>query len=116
MDQALSGNSEQEEPELSDDEIEARTVKYNVSRIAKLSSGKFALFTPFSNDEGIKVVHIGTLEELQHLIPTADECQDFVQALRDESAPLSNEDRVQGLAFLTLLGLTKPKEPFKRRI
>lgn len=51
---------------ISDDEMEARTLKYTRTlSIVPLSSGKYALFLPFSNEEGKPLAFIGEWAELE---------------------------------------------------
>ncbi len=72
---------------MTDDEEEAKNAKYNCCRIVLLTSGAFALFMPFSNDEGMPLEHVGTIEEIIPKILTAAECDTFherAQARQDK--------------------------------
>lgn len=66
---------------MTDDEQEATSIKYNVARIVKLSTGRFALFHPFDNDRGMPLRTIGTIEELAPLIPSSEEITLYLDKL-----------------------------------
>jgi len=55
------------------DELEAHSVKYNVARIVRLSSGAFALFSHY-REGAIDLIKVGTIEEIANYIPSANEC------------------------------------------
>lgn len=55
------------------DELEAESVKYNVARIVRLTSGAFALFTHYRVGS-LDLIKVGTIEELAPHIPSADAC------------------------------------------
>lgn len=55
------------------DELEALSIKYNVARIVRLSSGNFALFSHYRAGT-MDLIKVGTIEEIVGLIPSADEC------------------------------------------
>jgi hypothetical protein len=55
------------------DELEAESVKYNVARIVRLTSGAFALFTHYHSST-LSLIKVGTLEEIAPHIPTAEQC------------------------------------------
>lgn len=55
------------------DELEAESVKYNVARIVRLTSGAFALFTHY-REGSLDLVKVGTIEDLAPHIPTAEQC------------------------------------------
>jgi len=58
---------------MNDDETEALSYKYHGCNILRLSSGAFALFLPWTNAEGMPLVFIGTMAEIEPLImSTAD--------------------------------------------
>ncbi len=59
---------------MTDDMQEALSIRYNTARIVRLSSGAFALFAPWTNADGMPIIHIGTLTDLTDLIPSANEC------------------------------------------
>jgi len=56
-----------------DDELEAGSVKYNVARIVRLSSGRFALFSHYRAG-ALDLIKVGTIEEIAPHIPSADAC------------------------------------------
>ncbi len=58
---------------MTEDEQEAQSIKWNVARIVRLSSGAFALFSHY-RENTLDLIKIGTIEELATHIPTADEC------------------------------------------
>lgn len=58
---------------MTPDELEAQSVKYNVARIVRLSSGNFALFSHYHSG-AINLIKVGTLEALADDIPTAEAC------------------------------------------
>lgn len=69
-------------PPLPDDRdadwLEAQSVKWNVARIVRLSSGRFALLTHY-NEGALNLIKVGTLEEIANYIPSASECEaDYV--------------------------------------
>lgn len=88
---------------------EASAIRYNISRIVRLSTGRFAIFSPWTNDDGINLLHIGTLAEIEPFILSADECRDWTECLTKPT---------EGPTLLEQLGLSKPKpaKPFPRRI
>lgn len=56
-----------------DDEIEAASGKYNCCRIMRLSSGNFAVFAPYSADDGIDLIYLGDFSGAQAAILTAEQ-------------------------------------------
>ncbi len=94
---------------MPDDEAEALSYKYHGCNILRLSSGTFALFLPWTNAEGMPLVFIGTLAEIEPLIMSTTELQ---ANLRELERP-TEENRVAGRSLLAALGLVKP---IKRRI
>lgn len=97
---------------MTDDEQEAESIKYNVARIVRLSSGNFALFSAFDNDDGIRLIHIGDLNSLEPFIPTAAECEVAIRSIRDSETVT---DLTEGHNLLQALGLATKPEPLKRR-
>lgn len=72
---------------MTDDEQEAKSVKYNVCRIVRLSSGNLALFNPFTNQSGLPLVAIGPDAEILPQILTAEQVDQYhIQWERDEMA------------------------------
>lgn len=71
---------------MTDDEQEALSVKYNVCRIVRLTSGNFALFMPFSNDEGLPLEHIGPIEEIVSKILSAEQVECYHAKWRSREA------------------------------
>lgn len=61
------------EDDRSRDRLEAESVKYNVARIVRLSSGRFALFSHYRAG-ALDLITVGTIEEIVDHIPSADEC------------------------------------------
>jgi len=55
------------------DEQEAHSIKWNVARIVRLSSGNFALLTHYRAG-ALDLIKVGTLEEIAGFIPTAEQC------------------------------------------
>lgn len=55
------------------DELEAESVKYNIARVVRLTSGAFALFT-HHREGAIDLIKVGTIEEIAPHIPTAEQC------------------------------------------
>lgn len=92
---------------MTDDEIEAASLKYNCARIVRLSSGNFALFYPWSNSAGMPLVGIGSLDNLAALIPSADEVISFCEETAHDR---SDYDVVKAKSLLQSLGF-KPKPP-----
>ncbi len=58
--------------EMTDEEKEVSHKRYFSQHIMRLSSGRFALMTSFSNAIGIQQQAIGTLAELEPLIVVPD--------------------------------------------
>ena len=84
---------------------EASAIRYNISRIVRLSTGRFAVFSPWTNDDGIDLLAIGTLAEIEPMILTAAECTDWVRSL---STPID---------LTALLRIPQPPtQPFPRRL
>lgn len=86
---------------MTDEHLEALNSKYNIARIVRLSTGRFALFDTFANADGIPLLGIGTLDQLAGLIPTASEC---AERLVTEPTPRGHE-------LLSMLGLGQPSAP-----
>lgn len=53
---------------------EANHAAYNCCRIVRLSSGRFAVFSPHSNDDGISLMAIGTADEVSLAVLSVEEC------------------------------------------
>lgn len=58
---------------MTDDELEAQSIKWNVARIVRLASGRFALLTHYRG-AALDILKIGTLEEIADHIPTYEQC------------------------------------------
>ncbi len=95
---------------MSPDEQEAKSLAYNCARIVRLTSGNFALLSPFS--PGSEVIEIGSWSALEHLVPTSDELSTWHQ---EESYRPTDADIPAAKSLLETLGLAKPKLPIKRR-
>jgi hypothetical protein len=84
---------------LSDDRgpdyYEAQSIKWNTARIVCLSSGLFALLSPF-NEGAIDLIKVGTLEEIAGHIPTYDECVSYCE----RAQPVSKRPGPRGTAEL----------------
>lgn len=86
---------------MTPDEQEAESVKYNVARIVRLSSGNFAFFSHY-NEGTINLIRIGTLEEIAPLIPSADEC--------GYTVPRAERPKVEGLVdLMSIINSMEPK-------
>lgn len=67
-----------------DDWLEAQSIKWNVARICRLSSGRFALLTHYRAG-ALDIIKIGTIEEIVDHIPTAEQCEtEYVAPIRRE--------------------------------
>ncbi len=55
------------------DWLEAQSIKWNVARIVRLSSGRFAILTHYRAG-ALDIIKVGTLEEIADFIPTAEQC------------------------------------------
>jgi hypothetical protein len=60
---------------MTDDELEAHSIKWNTARIVRLSSGRFALLTHYRAG-ALDIIKVGTIEEIVDHIPTAEQCED----------------------------------------
>lgn len=96
---------------MTDDMQEALSIRYNTSRIVRLTSGNYALFAPWTNAEGMPVVHIGSLSDMADLIPTAIECAEWV----DSITPV-HEARESKINLAQALGITRPVVKIERRL
>lgn len=76
---------------MTDDEQEANSIKWNVARIARLSSGNFALLTHYVEGR-LDILKIGTLAEIEALIPTEAQCACEYAAPRSKLAKLDLAD------------------------
>lgn len=56
------------------DELEAHAIKWNVARIVRLSSGRYALLTHY-REGALDIIKVGTIEEIAPHIPTAEQCE-----------------------------------------
>jgi hypothetical protein len=90
---------------MTDEEIEAANTKYWTSGIVRLSSGRYAIFDPFSNEDGMPLRAIGTLAEIEQFIPDA---RDVYEYARQQNAAKDESPR----DLLISLGLI---QPIKRR-
>ena len=91
---------------MDDNEVEALNYKYHGCNILRLSSGAYALFLPWTNAEGMPLVYIGTLTEIEPLIMSTTELQANLQELERPT----EENKVAGRSLLAALGLVKPIE------
>lgn len=57
-----------------DYDLEVHSIKWNVARIVRLSSGHFALLTHYRAG-ALDIIKVGTLEEIAPHIPTAEQCE-----------------------------------------
>lgn len=73
------------------DRLEAESIKYNVARIVRLSSGRFALLSHYQGGM-LNLLKIGTLEEVATFIPTADECADLCKRVEEPKGKLTKLD------------------------
>jgi hypothetical protein len=55
------------------DWLETQSIKWNVARIVRLSSGRFALLTHYRAG-ALDIIKVGTLEEIADHIPTTEQC------------------------------------------
>ncbi len=55
------------------DRLEAESIKWNVARIVRLSSGRFALLTHYRAG-ALDIIKVGTIEEIVDFIPTYEQC------------------------------------------
>jgi len=85
-------------PSLEDDRsadiLETHSIKWNVARIVRLSSGRFALLTHYRAG-ALDIIKVGTIEEITPFIPTAEQCY--------EDEPRPSVARRLGKADLTEL-------------
>lgn len=79
------------------DYYEAQNIKWNTARIVRLSSGNYALLSPF-NEGAIDLIKVGTLEEIAGAIPTYDECVAYCE--RTASKPIAKRAGPRGTAEL----------------
>lgn len=96
---------------MTPDEQEALSIKHNCARIVRLSSGNLALFAPWTNGNGMPLVHIGPMPEIDALIPTAAECASWVESI----TPV-REYAESKLNLAHALGIEKPTIVIGRRI
>jgi len=88
------------------DEVEALSYKYHGCNILRLSSGAYALFLPWTNAEGMPLVFIGPMADIEPLIMSTTELQ---ANLRELERP-TEENKIAGRSLLAALGLVKPIE------
>lgn len=81
------------------DELEAHSIKWNVARIVRLSSGRFALLTHYRAG-ALDIIKVGTIGEIVDHIPTPEQCVTEYKPRR-ESKDKSNLDEL-----LADIGLT----------
>lgn len=94
---------------MTDDEQEALSTKYTTPRVAALSSGKFAIFHPFTNGEGMPLRVIVEFEELWEALREAqvdNTAEPVHHQTMEKENPLAN----------IVAALSKPQEPFRRRV
>jgi hypothetical protein len=105
---------------VDEEELEARGAKYNCDRIVRLASGRFALFAAWSQDDGISLITIGTLEELAPMIHTTEEIDAHnpttLPAFDPDELAYASKGKGTVMDLIGLLGLGKKAEPIKRRI
>jgi len=90
-------------PSLEDDRsadlLEAHSIKWNVARIVRLSSGRFALLTHYRAG-ALDIIKVGTIEEIVDHIPTPEQCVTEYKAPRERETKGSVND------LLADIGLT----------
>jgi len=83
---------------MTGDELEAQNVKYHTPRVAALSSGRFAVYGPFTNSAGLPISRICTLDEVHGVISEATRFE--VQITTHTAKPKTGapvEDLLKGL-------------------
>lgn len=98
---------------------EAGSIAYNVARIVRLSTGRFALYRHFENGSGIPIIAIGTIKELEPHIPTEALCSMQHQKLMLNEAidhSIDASDTIAGRSLAEKLGLAVPKLTITRRV
>jgi hypothetical protein len=100
---------------MTKDEQEALSIKYNVARIVRLTSGNYALFAPWSNADGMPLITIGPIEDLLEFIPSSTEVAEWC---RDNTTytHFDEDTKVKAKSLLETLGLGRPKQKVERRI
>ena len=86
--------SEQEvQAPLADDRsadiLETHSIKWNVARIVRLSSGRFALLTHYRAG-ALDIIKVGTIEEIVDHIPTAEQCYEDEPRVKRGKADLND--------------------------
>lgn len=61
------------ENDRSADILETHSIKWNVARIVRLSSGRFALLTHYRAG-ALDIIKVGTIEEITPYIPSVEQC------------------------------------------
>jgi hypothetical protein len=84
---------------MTPDHQEALSTRYNVARIVRLTSGAFALFS-HQRPSGMDLLAIGTLAEIEPLIPSAEQCRYVIPA-----APPKAQAKLTEIDLDDLLGL-----------
>ncbi len=89
------------EDDRSADLLETHSIKWNVARIVRLSSGRFALLTHYRAG-ALDIIKVGTIEEIVDHIPTYEQCvPDRVET------PIAHRKVAGGLSdLLADIGLT----------
>jgi hypothetical protein len=87
---------------VTEDELEANHAAYNCCRIVRLSSGRFAVFSPWTNDDGIGLVALGTWAECERAVLSVEEC-----SAAWEHAHALEQSRRQTLA--QIIGVAQPQ-------
>lgn len=90
-------------PPLADDrtadELEAHSIKWNVARIVRLSSGRFALLTHYRAG-ALDIIKVGTIEEIVDYIPTSEQCYSDDSVERKMAVKGNVNDLLAGIGLI----------------
>jgi hypothetical protein len=79
------------------DALEAQSIKWNVARIVRLSSGRYALLTHYRKG-ALDLIKVGTLEELAPHIPSAADCVEDAP-VKSDTGKLKTSDLLADLGL-----------------
>ena len=93
------------QPPLEDDRsadiLETHSIKWNVARIVRLSSGRFALLTHYRAG-ALDIIKVGTIEEILPFIPTVEQCEPDYEPRKSMARGLGKADLTELMADIGL--------------
>lgn len=87
------------------DYYEAQNIKWNCARIVRLSSGNYAVLSPYDGS-AIDLIKVGTLEEVAAYIPSYEEIVAWLDTKRPRQPPPKASAKGTTADLMADIGLT----------